>query len=281
MLFVVHGVAEHCCRDGYIGLYESLSEAGVDVYSMDHHGHGRSEGVPRGYVEKFDDYVADLLHYIKLCQQKYTDKGDPCPPLVLMGQSMGALISILATLRLGSYHVGGMILTSPALGVDMNMELKVQKFFAPMIDKFMPKANLVDAVRPKDMSRNPKAVQAYIDDPLCKKGKLVARTAIQMSKSFDVVKERRGEITCPILLLHGTDDRCTSINASRDFFRSVGTAVTKKKFLQLEGLYHELLEEPEVDQLMISIVGFASAGGAQFVDVDGEEDDGFVNIDFK
>ena len=73
----------------------------------------------------------------------------------------GALISVLAALRLGSYHVGGLVLTSPALGVDMNLELKVQKAFAPMIDRFIPKAKIVDAVRPKDLSRNKKAVQAY------------------------------------------------------------------------------------------------------------------------
>ena len=29
MFFLSHGVMEHCLRQGYIGLYESLSEAGV------------------------------------------------------------------------------------------------------------------------------------------------------------------------------------------------------------------------------------------------------------
>lgn len=281
MVFVVHGVAEHCCRTGYVGLYESLSETGVDVYSFDAHGHGRSDGEPRGYTENFDHYVGDLLDYIKQCQKKYTDKDGTCPPLILLGQSMGALISVMVVLRLGSYHVGGIILTSPALGVDMNLELKVQKFFAPLIDKYMPKAKIVDAVRPKDLSRNPEAVQAYIDDPLCTKGKLIARTAIQMSKSFDVVKERRGEVTCPILILHGTDDRVTSIKASREFFHHVGTPVTNKRFLQLPGMYHELLEEPEVDQLMVAIVEFASNGGKQFCEMEGEENDGLINVTLK
>lgn len=87
MLFLVHGLGEHCCRTGYVSLYESLSEAGVDVYSHDHHGHGRSEGEPRGYCENFEDYVTDLLDYIKHCQTKYIDKDGTSPPLVLMGQS--------------------------------------------------------------------------------------------------------------------------------------------------------------------------------------------------
>ncbi|KAL9179486.1 hypothetical protein ACHAXT_008776 [Thalassiosira profunda] len=278
MLFVVHGVAEHCCRQGYVGLYESLSEAGVDVYAYDHHGHGRSEGAPRGYCEKFEHYVTDLLDYIKLCQARYTDDDKRVPPLMLMGQSMGALICIMAALRLGSYHVAGLILTSPALGVDMNLMLKMQKFAAPAIDRFMPTANIVDVVRPEDMSRNKEAVKAYIEDPLVMHSKLVARTAIQTSKAFDTVKDRRGEITCPVLMLHGTEDRCTSIKASRDFFHNIGTDVARKRFLQLPGLYHELLEEPEVDQLMVSICGFAGSAGEEITEVDGEEEDGLVVV---
>mmetsp|Transcript_7511 Transcript_7511/g.13683 ORF Transcript_7511/g.13683 Transcript_7511/m.13683 type:complete len:373 (-) Transcript_7511:158-1276(-) len=281
MVFLLHGLADHCCRPGYVGVYESLSEAGVDVYSLDHHGHGRSGGL-RGYAETFDHYVNDVLEYIQLCQKKYKDDNDngTCPPLVLLGQSMGGLISVNVALKLGSYHVGGIILTSAALGVDMGLELKVQKLFSPFIDKFLPKAKIVDAVRPEDMSRNPAAVQAYVDDPLCTKGKIIARTAITTSKSFDVVKERRGEISCPILMLHGTDDRCTSLKESIDFFQHVGTPVNKKRFLLLPGMYHELLEEPETDQLLVSIVEFASSGGKQFAAVEGEENEGLVSVTF-
>jgi acylglycerol lipase len=282
LVFLVHGVAEHCSRPGYISLYENLSMAGVDVYSYDHHGHGHSEGKPRCYVENFDDYVTDLLDYVEHCQKKYIEKsgGHSSPPVVLMGHSMGALISVMAVLRKGSFHFGGIILSSPALGVDMNLELRVQKFFSPIIDACMPKANIVDIVRPEDMSRNPEAVKAYYADPLCIKGKMMVHTALQTSKTFDVARERRSEITCPVLMLHGTDDRCTSITASLDFFNHIGTPLAKKKFLKLPGWYHELLEEPDVTNLMISIVEFASTGGKQFADVEGEVNDGLVDVDY-
>ncbi len=279
MLIFVHGLADHCCRNGYILMFENLAAAGVDVYGLDAHGHGRSDGEPRGYVEHFDHYVADLVDFIQHCKMKYADKGETCPPLILLGHSMGALISVLAALRLGSENIGGLVLTGPALGVDMNPVLRIQKMFAPAIDKFLPKSKIVDAVRPKDMSRNPQAVQAYINDPLIPKGKLIARTAIQVDRTFDVVKEMRGDITCPILMLHGTNDRCTSIKASRDFFRNAGSS--KKQFLQLPGLFHEIFEEPEVDQFMPSIVGFVSSGGKEFVDISGKEEDGLIDVVFN
>lgn len=245
-------------------------------------GHGRSDGEPRGYAEKLEHYVEDLEEYIdSVSKKKYIDRGEIPPPLILMGQSMGGLLSLLATLNMGNNRVAGIILTAPALGVDMSLELKVQKFFAPVIDTLAPKARIVDAVDPWEMSRNKEAVQQYIDDPLTETGKLVARTAIGMSNGFEVIKKRRGDITVPILALHGTGDKCTCPKATEEFFRSVGTPAEKKRFLKLPGLYHELLEEPETNQILEYIIVFASSGGKEFAKVDGEESDGVIDVTFK
>jgi acylglycerol lipase len=286
MLVFAHGIGEHCCRPGYVELFGRLSDAGVDVRSLDHHGHGRSDGRPRGYADKFDDYVVDVVDYVAHCRTEYyaDDDGgivDARPPLILMGQSMGGLVCVMAALRLGSDRVGGIILTSPALGVDMDLMLTIQKFFAPAIDRLLPKAKIVDAVDPRDLSRNTRAVRAYIEDPHIEKGKLVARTAIGMDRAFDVVKARRGEISCPILLLHGTDDRVTSATASLDFFRSVGS--TRKRYLRLRGFFHELFEEPGTEEEVVkSIVVFASAGGGAFADIAGEgEEAGVFDVEVE
>ncbi len=45
MLVFAHGIGEHCCRPGYVELFGPLSDAGVDVRSMDHHGHGTDDRV--------------------------------------------------------------------------------------------------------------------------------------------------------------------------------------------------------------------------------------------
>ena len=151
-----------------------------------------------------------------------------------------------------------------------------------MINKLLPKARIVDAIRPKEMFRNPRYLRAYIEDPLVLKGKVVARTAYRMSETMDIVKERRGEILCPILMLHGTNDRTTSPNSSLDFFRNVGSR--RKRYLQLPLFRHEVFEGgPETDVLVSSIVKFASTGGCEFADVDGmeKEEDGLVVVEFR
>ncbi len=276
MFVLIHGTAEQCCRRGYMGLYESLSKAGVDVYSMDNHGNGRSDGEPRGYTESIDDYVTDTIEYIQLVQKTKYEQ-DTCPPLVVMGHSLGGCIAVMTALKMGSGKSDmSLILSSPALGVDMNLELQVQKFFAPVIDYVCPKARIVDVVDPIEMSRNKDAVQAYIDDPFCPVGKMIARTAIATDKAFDYVKQRRGEIQCPTLMLHSPDDKCTSPKASGEFFANIGTALEHKRYLKLSGLYHELLEEPETPTIVKSIVTFVASGGQQFVEDEGT--DGVVEM---
>merc|ERR1712087_332313 len=162
------------------------------------------------------------------------------------------------------------------------MGMKIQKALGPILDRFVPKANLVDAVRPVDMTRNPSGVKAFIDDPLVLKTKVPIHTGWEFTKAWDYMKSKRGEITCPILLLHGDGDKCTSINASRGFFNGVGSTNDRKTFLHLPGLYHELLEEPEIDQLMISLVEFCSSGGKKFARVKGKEnEDGTFTVELE
>jgi alpha-beta hydrolase superfamily lysophospholipase len=75
MLVFAHGIGKHCCRPGYVELFGTLSRAGVDVRSMDHHGHGRSDGRPQGYADKFDDYVFDVVVYVRHCRTECVDDG--------------------------------------------------------------------------------------------------------------------------------------------------------------------------------------------------------------
>jgi len=244
---------------------------------MDSHGNGRSDGEPRGYTESIDDYVSEVVEYIQLIQtSKYAQ--DECPPLVLMGHSLGGCTAVLTALKLTSEKSEmSLILSSPALGVDMSLLLKVQQFFAPVINFLAPKARIVDVVAPEFLSRNKEAVQAYIDDPLCPVGKMVARTAISTDKAIDYARERQGEIYCPTLMMHSPIDQCTSQTASEDFFGNIGTALEHKRYLKLNGMFHETLEEPETGRIIESIVTFVASGGQQFLKED-EGKDGIVDL---
>lgn len=233
------------------------------VLSMDHHGHGQSDGSPRCYCNKFDDYIDDYLMFVENNWNKDDD-----PPLFLIGQSLGGLMAILLSVRLGGdKKVKGMILSSPACGVEMNLEMKIQLFLAPLIDFLIPKAKIVDAVDYKDITRNEKEMEAYIADPLITKGRLCARTGIQISYTFEKLRnELTSMVNCPLLITHGTDDKITDINSSMAFFHGTSTSLKHKMFVKLPGFRHEVYNEIEVERepVLEFMVKFVTSGATQF-----------------
>lgn len=259
-VFFLHGLGDHCGRPGYCGFYERLAAQNCQVFALDHHGHGQSEGSPRVYCERFDDYVDDYLEFIG------KNWKDDDPPLFLVGQSLGGLMAIFLADRLGD-KVKGVILNSPACGVNMDLEKKIQLFLAPVIDRVCPKAKLVDAVRSEDLTRNQREVTAYLADPLIGKGKLSAHTGIQISYTFDRLrKEVQSRLACPLLINHGTEDKVTEIGASEAFFHSIATEPSRKLFVRLPGFFHEICHEIEVEKepVLEFMADFVTSGGTQF-----------------
>ena len=75
---------------------------------------------------------------------------------------------------------------------------------------------------------------------------------------------RYGDVTTPLLVMHGSGDKITSPVASRKFYEAVSS--TDKRYLSLPDCYHELFTEPEphgsaAQEALISWV-LERAGGA-------------------
>jgi alpha-beta hydrolase superfamily lysophospholipase len=61
------------------------------------------------------------------------------------------------------------------------------------------------------------------------------------------------EFPLPLLLIHGSDDRLTSAQASREFADEAGSCCT---FLLLDGCYHETHNEPDAHRMLDAMVGW-------------------------
>jgi alpha-beta hydrolase superfamily lysophospholipase len=122
----------------------------------------------------------------------------------------------------------------------------------------------VDAVRAIDLTRNTAELKLREDDALITKGKLCARTGIRISQTFDTLPDIQSQIQCPLLVLHGTEDKCTEISASLRFFQNVGTPPHQKAFVRLTGFFHELFSEVESEPLLDMVAQFATSGGTTF-----------------
>ena len=258
----IHGVGEHCHRPGYCRLFGALSKAGVNVYSCDHQGHGLSGG-ERGYVERYAMFLDDLEMYVRRIAEEPSSGGSTAgaiPNLYLCGQSMGANLAAHLALRLAAADipVAGLFFSSPMFGVDMDLVLKVQNFFGGVLDKVVPKAKLVDAVRPEDMSRDEAEVRLYEADPLIQHDNMKVHLALQLKWGIETLKKTRNGIVAPALLVHGSDDKTTSLPSALDFFDNIATPQEKKRMIRLVGMKHEVFNEFGKEAVVALVVDFVT-----------------------
>ena len=91
VVYFVHGYGEHCGR--YEQAARALADAGFRVASFDQQGHGASVG-DRGHLDRLASCVSDVIQLAEsVCPPP------PNVPRVLMGHSMGGLISLLVVAK--------------------------------------------------------------------------------------------------------------------------------------------------------------------------------------
>ena len=154
-ILLVHGLGEHSSR--YTHVAEHLTERGFAVHTLDHYGHGKSEGQP-GYVERFSvflDGVTALLHKVQ--------SENPEQPLFLVGHSMGGLIAATFLLEQQAAF-RACVLSGPAVKSDQTPPAIVVALIR-LIAILAPTAPLIQ-LDASGVSRDPDVVNAYMSDPL-------------------------------------------------------------------------------------------------------------------
>jgi alpha-beta hydrolase superfamily lysophospholipase len=107
------------------------------------------------------------------------------------------------------------------------------------------------------VSRDPEVVADYDADPLNYHGKLPARTVAELTSAIDGYPDAVSRFRLPLLAMHGTADRLTPVAGSEMVVERAGS---QDKTLELyDGLYHELLNEPERQRVLDDIAGWLDA----------------------
>jgi alpha-beta hydrolase superfamily lysophospholipase len=237
ILLVVHGLSEHSGR--YMNVVNHLVPSGYAVYGIDHIGHGKSDGA-RAYVERFEDYTKTLKMYLDIVKEWH-----PNNPIFLIGHSMGGLVSAAFLLE-HQNEISGAVLSGPAIKVPDNTSQAIivaGKVFSIL----MPKVRVM-GLNANTISRDPKVVDAYVNDPLVFKGKGTARLGAEILKTMQSVTQQAAQITLPTLILQGSDDEIVDPSGAQLFCDSAGS--TDKTLKICDGLYHEVFNEPEHDQVL-------------------------------
>lgn len=240
VVVIAHGAGEH------IGRYEHVASRLVSeryaVYGLDHRGHGHSEG-PRALLDRVDNAVADLDQFVVLAAGEH-----PGSDVFLLGHSMGGCLSLVYAMR-HQARLRGLLLSGPLAALDAAPP--PVRVIAAVLSALAPKLPLF-AVDPALVSRDPEVVKAYVADPLVHHGKLPVRTVAELAAAVESFPDGVGAITIPTLVMYGTEDELAPPKGSTMLGERIGA--TDKTVIPYEGLYHEILNEPEKETVLADLL---------------------------
>jgi acylglycerol lipase len=243
-VFLCHGLAEHGGRYAHLGEY--LAGRGFAMWALDYRGHGRSEGL-RGYVERFDLFAEDMCAFV-------THIG-PTGKTFMYGHSMGSTIALHLAQRFPEM-LDGLVLSGTVLEANEGIPrllVGVSKLLSAAFP-WLPILTLESAV----LSHDPEVNAAYDNDPLVYRGKIRARLGAEILRVGAKVKASLGEVTLPVLIMHGVEDCLADLADSEVVYAQIGSE--DKTFKLWEGMYHEIHNEPAVkDELLALVAGWLEA----------------------
>ncbi|WP_144207431.1 alpha/beta hydrolase [Mycobacterium tilburgii] len=238
-----HGLGEYARRYDHVA--QRFAVAGLVTYALDHRGHGRSGG-KRMLVRDISEYTADCDTLVGIATREH-----PGLKTVVLGHSMGgAIVFAYGVERPDNYDL--MVLSGPAVAAQ-DQVASLLAVAGKVLGVILPGLPVQD-LEVQAISRDPEVVAAYQADPLVYHGKVPAGVGRAMLQVGETMPQRAPALTAPLLVVHGEQDRLVPVAGSRRLIECVGSAdVTLKVY---PGLYHEVFNEPERDQVLADVVGW-------------------------
>jgi acylglycerol lipase len=243
---LAHGASEHSGRYAWTG--EQLAARGYALYALDHRGHGQSGG-SRALVDSIGNVVADVGTLLSLAA---VQSGGGAKPF-LLGHSMGGLIALAFATRRQD-EIEGLIVSAPVAVLEAASP--VQRLAGHVLSVVAPKLGVYE-IDSSTVSRDPAVVHDYDADPLNYHRKLPARTVHEMATEVGRFPESLARITVPLLVQVGTGDELVPpISSELVYERASSEDKTIKRY---DGLYHEILNEPERDAVVADTLAWLDA----------------------
>ncbi|MGH3530575.1 MAG: lysophospholipase [Mycobacterium sp.] len=241
-----HGLGEHARRYDHVA--QRFGEDGLVTYALDHRGHGRSGG-KRVLCKDISEYTGDFDLLVGIAT-----KDHPGCKRVVLGHSMGGgIVFAYGVERPDNYDL--MVLSGPAVAAQAVLS-PLLVLVAKTLGVIAPGLPL-QGLDSSAISRDPAVVHAYNTDPLVYHGKIPAGVARALLLVGETMPQRAAALTAPLLVVHGSEDRLIAIDGSRRLVDAVGSSDVELKVYP--GLYHEVFNEPERDQVLDDVVSWINA----------------------
>ena len=193
-LWIVHGIGEHSGR--YFPMAEYFVARDIEVYAMDNRGHGRSGG-KRGHVDSFQQFLDDL-HTFWL---RFGPEGDR--PVVLFGQSLGALIALHYSAK-HAEDLHSLVFAAGAFSLPEKLP-SLKLALARLLLRFKPDTTFGNEIDPNCLSSDPDVVKAYLDDPYVH-DRISVKLFFELVDRVNAAPEVASQVDRPGLFMHGAED---------------------------------------------------------------------------
>jgi len=249
VVLFVHGFAEHVGR--YEHFHVNYPKRDITLFSYDLRGFGRT-ALDAQHRSKDSAYgktnwkwqMSDIEHWAKYLVKTY-----PNVPLFLMGHSMGGALTLGYATRSSPPPspesvklFTGFIISSPLI-VLTTPQPKFLRWTGGKLANLAPYMSFPADVKAEDLSRDPAANDANLNDPLIKRQGTLRGLDDMLSGGERLLENdwRLWPKSMPVLFVHGTDDKVTSHKATQSFYDKM--VADDKKISLYEGGYHELVHE--------------------------------------
>jgi len=247
IVLIVHGYGEHSTR--YTHVADALVKANYAVYTLDHRGHGKSEGL-QAYFASLQDAVKDLRTYFETIQRQY-----PGQKIFVYGHSMGSIISLAFTLQYQK-DIAGLIITGTAITGEETVPAPLIAI-GQFLQRFIPTFPLLPALGLDELASDLSVGEVYGKDPLVYRGKWRVGMGIGLIVAGRDLQKQIPNLTLPLLIMHGEEDKITPISGShlvRDKAQS-----TDKTFKSFPGMRHEIHNDRSSAEVIDTMIQWLNA----------------------
>lgn len=235
LVVLAHGIGEHAKRYDHVAAH--LNAEGFAVVGPDHQAHGLSDGEP-GLIEDIEVLVADFGTVAGEAHAAF-----PQTPVVIVGHSMGGIITTRAFQRGLVPFADAWVLSGPVVGGNPGIFALLEMDPIPEVP-----------IDPGMLSRDPAVGEAYAADPLIYHGPLIRPTLQTLKDVVAVIASADPIGDVPTLYLHGEDDPLAPYEISKAAVEGLGLSKLEQK--SYPGARHEIFNETNQDEVLADVSGF-------------------------
>jgi len=236
------GTSDHSGR--YDHMARVMNEAGFAVVMPDLRGNGQSEG-KRGHIDSFAQYTDDLQAALD-----YT-RGQQPKAHFLGGHSLGGLIAARVAID-NPPDISGVFLSGAPFKLAFDPPAW-KTSLSRCLTKVLPSLQLGNELEAADLTHDLQIVERQRKDPY-NHGKVTLNMYAELLKVQQEVLHQGGQLTLPLLILHGGADKINAVSGSEAFYTVAGSK--EKQMLIYDDFYHEIFNEIGKEKVFSDLIGW-------------------------